>query len=199
MATSALTLCANCPPRWSNASHLSDPPTIKRRLFSFQNAPSAAERLCELVDFESSTIRIHRFSANVSIRCASPSISRRCSRRWFSDMPILSAMIATERIFHALCIPEKFVSERRSFFPPPKTISSPSVYTLGVISTFQENIARLSGFFHKSPSPRTKSSTCRFTATSSLVWCTRFIFASTYSCKSRCQFKWSVCKFVKIV
>ncbi len=133
MHTIAFTLSWNFGAKSINKSPLSDPQTMRRRLRVSPYDPSAASRLCELVDLESSTNMIPFFSHIFSSLCGSPEISEMYFFTRFEHIFISLATSAQERIFRALCIHESCVSESLYFFLPEIMISSPSV-----LSFFQD-------------------------------------------------------------
>lgn len=128
--TRARTRASNRAARWANVSHLSDPPTIRRRFFVSPYDESAASRLWELVDFESSTNTMPCFSQIFSRRCGSQYISERYRFVRLEHILISFATRVLARIFIALCTPENDVSERLYFFRPEMMILSPSVISL---------------------------------------------------------------------
>lgn len=172
---------------------------MSKRFFSSQKAPRAASRLWELVDFESSTNRTPLCSPQISNLCGSPWVSEK--QVLISDklIPISSATIATESKLRALCSQDSGVCERKNLFSWEKTISSPSVQSRGVIFLSVENFRIFGDTDNMSPFSRANSKTESFMTVQYRVWETRFIFASRYSWRSRCQFRWSTCRFVKTV
>ena len=99
---SAFTLFSKRRERYTKESPLSDPPTIRRRFLASPYAERAASRLCEEVDFESSTNRIPLFSPRSSRRCGSHDIPKRYFFTRFTGIFISLAMSQTDRIFIAL-------------------------------------------------------------------------------------------------
>ena len=131
--TRAFTRTCIFSPRHWNESPLSDHPTIRRRYFEVPYDPRAASRLCELVDFESSTKIIPFFSSIFSSLWGSHSISERCFFICFEPIFKACAISQAERILRALCIQEKCESESRYFFLPEIIIFSPSVQFFAIL------------------------------------------------------------------